>query len=485
MNNNKRGELRISNTKKVLLLVLLLVGVFPLQLLAQNRNEKKSSEGIVSMLFYYQPNARVLLKDYRSNHSGDNLLWSTIRNHSRELRAGRSHLQITVYVNTEDLINKRVVNTASIHGNILRSLIKQKALLNCAHCTFYFDTAQVMMDRACVKYIPMPVKVRSNQSVYYTLHMNNRAYMNAAYNHYFRTFGKLPILGDECGADTIYAAGAIGANDERVVADTQVVRHITDSIVVRHVVDTVIYHRAPKVLYKKTTVQPVQKNSAQKDTVRTVQEEPVKVQLAPPCAEQKVEKVKKIKKKRPDFYPLIGIKTNLIYWAGYTSEFKRRGTIPNLEAELYLQPHYSIDVDFTYNYLNKGKMRPEHKTWGISNVGLEPRYWFGRAGKFTGFYAGVYGLYGQFDLKTKDQLANGYTGNFYEGGASLGYSLQFTSHLGLEIGARYGYRVADGNTYEYMNSDYYRTNSFNQKGMKLTGIRFMLTYRFGKTQKNK
>jgi hypothetical protein len=181
--------------------------------------------------------------------------------------------------------------------------------------------------------------------------------------------------------------------------------------------------------------------------------------------------------------PFLAVKTNILYWGGITSEIKHRDMIPNLELELYAGKHISLNADAFYTYLNESK--PANNTWGISGIGVEPRFWFCKARQFTGLYAGVYGAYGDFDVKPEGITSMGHTGNFYEGGLSLGYYQPLSSHWGVEIGGRCGYRSVSGDVYYISDPHYYKQSSFTQSGLKLTGIRLLVTYRFGRSIKIK
>jgi hypothetical protein len=181
--------------------------------------------------------------------------------------------------------------------------------------------------------------------------------------------------------------------------------------------------------------------------------------------------------------PFLAVKTNLLYWGGITSELKHRDMIPNLELELYTRGHFSLNADAFYTYLNEKK--PAKNTWGVSAVGVEPRFWFCKPGKYTGLYAGLYGSYGDFDVKPENLTSNGHTGDFYEGGLSLGYYQSLSSHWGIEVGGRYGYRAVSGDLYYFSDPHYYKQSSFTQSGLKLTGIRLLVTYRFGRSIKIK
>jgi hypothetical protein len=178
------------------------------------------------------------------------------------------------------------------------------------------------------------------------------------------------------------------------------------------------------------------------------------------------------------FRPYLGIKTNLLYWAGVTSEPALRSMTPNVELEWYFRKHFSLNLDATYSYIKKQK--DTHQIWGLSSIAIEPRYWLTSDGSFKGFYAGLSGQYGDFDVKLdKISKEHGYTGTFWDGSLSLGYYAALTSHLGLEIGLKGGYQNVEYKAYVPENSGFYEVYSDSKSGLALTGLRILLVYRLG------
>lgn len=172
----------------------------------------------------------------------------------------------------------------------------------------------------------------------------------------------------------------------------------------------------------------------------------------------------------------FGIKTNLFYWTGITPELKRRDFIPNAELEWCFGRHWSLNADGAYVYLHNHNADQEQ--WGVSSIAIEPRFWLNRNNCFTGVYIGGYGLIGQFDVKLNTISEYGHTGDFHEGGISMGYYLPLSSRWGIEVGGRFGYRAVSGDIYRYVYPrHFYYDSSYTQNGFKLTGIRLLLTYR--------
>ena len=112
---------------------------------------------------------------------------------------------------------------------------------------------------------------------------------------------------------------------------------------------------------------------------------------------------------------------------------------------------------------------------------LEPRWWLKDNGLFRGFYAGIFGTYGDFDLQKKEQ-ETGYTGTYFMGGVTGGWCQVLGRHLYLEAALRLGFRSAKGDNYTILNDHYYWDSSENRSKFA-PQVRLQLVYRFGKSGK--
>jgi hypothetical protein len=177
---------------------------------------------------------------------------------------------------------------------------------------------------------------------------------------------------------------------------------------------------------------------------------------------------------------LFGIKTNLLYWAGMTPELKIRGLMPNLALEAYLGNRYSIHLEGVYTSLDK--KNADKEIWALSSIVLEPRVWLNGRSKFTGLYAGIYGQFGDFDIKLNDlSTTQGYTGTFFATGLSLGYHYAISSAFGLEAGLCGGYRQAKTSEYIYRETNHsYLFDTATESTFGLHQIRLSVVYRFAK-----
>jgi hypothetical protein len=416
----------------IITLIMSIFSFYPLDTIAQSDKGENQQNAPTTLFFYYKPYGKILLRNYKSNNSMYTRLASLIREHKKDIVSGNSHFAITAYIPFSERRNMKEVNYRSMQANVIRSLVKSREFLSSKHFTFHFDTDYVKKRVICVKYIPYRIIKGSNQLVSYTLH-DNQQYLYQAFHKYIARYGRIPLAEDEKIITGVMTVDTNKVNKREVLGDSIFVK---DSFPVHHISQSV---------------------PAGSQDFNIVNHSPVKEM----------------------FSPLLGIKTNLLYWVGITSEFRRRDMIPNLELEFYTCSKISLNTDISYIYMNKGDSKPSKKVWGVSNIGIEPRIWFHR--DFSGVYVGIYGLYGQMDVKLGNENQVGHTGNLYEGGISLGYALHLSNHWGLEFGSRFGSRSVNGDTYDYSSSHYYKQSSFTQYGLKVTGLRLLLVYRLGRT----
>lgn len=177
------------------------------------------------------------------------------------------------------------------------------------------------------------------------------------------------------------------------------------------------------------------------------------------------------------FIPKFSIKTNLFYLAGLLPDFKYYTPIPNVEAEYFITPCWSVAGTGAYAKWGTGKER----MFGISSWSLEPRFWFEGVDFIDGFYLGLYGMAGDFDKKGYDidPLYNNRTGSFRGGGLSLGGQILFTERWGMEIGFRAGVRRTETDLYCDQDPHYYRDDTYTKTRFNLQGLKVAIVYRFG------
>ncbi len=435
-NKNYSSGFQCKSDAIAFLLLVLIWLVFPLlSANSQSLENKKSSvrnKGS-SFLLQYNQNYKILFKAYKRNHSALDRMDLLIHRHRQNIYSGKSHLFITAYIRPEDLYNPIILNRTSIQGKIVRAYIKVRHQIAHRYCTLALDTNLHSNSLVRVKYIFGPT--------------------------------------------------AACCHSVRLVADSYPIRssHVSAGIISRHREE---YKESP-VRTEQVLTPIVSRGEKTKPNVidPSLGDEN---ELSPKTdhANQSVCIIPAFvdKRKHPGTSLLFGIKTNLFYWAGITPELKHRDFIPNIELEWYFNRHWSLNVDgayvYTHNYNN------DQEQWGVSSIAMEPRFWLNGSNCFTGIYVGVYGLIGQFDVKLNTISEYGHTGDFHEGGISLGYYLPLSSRWGIEVGGRFGYRAVRGDIYRYVYPvHFYYDSSYTQNGLKLTGIRLLLTYRLGKFKK--
>lgn len=181
----------------------------------------------------------------------------------------------------------------------------------------------------------------------------------------------------------------------------------------------------------------------------------------------------KILTKRPKTQKaLLNIKTDLVQWAGVTSDFDGLHAVtPNLSLEFMFARRWSVEVGGSYS--NWDAFSGSKGLWAVSQAWVEPRVYFGKADGFRGVYAGVYGLFGSYDIQSGEI---GHTGTHVNLGLSLGYVQTLSRSWFLEFGVRGGYRMGKGALYDIQDGHHYY-NCDKEKGQFSGQVRLNLTCR--------
>ena len=153
-----------------------------------------------------------------------------------------------------------------------------------------------------------------------------------------------------------------------------------------------------------------------------------------------------------------------------------------MKVECFFADRWSIALGGLYSdFAYKDKSRDR---WALSKVSLESRMWF-LPGKFTGFNAGLFAGYGDFDVRGSaidpdKETLYGRTGRFWSAGASVGYLLPLGAGFSAGANLQAGYRsVSGGKKYRYdklEDMNYLETN-FSSTGFML-GFELNVSYRF-------
>lgn len=173
----------------------------------------------------------------------------------------------------------------------------------------------------------------------------------------------------------------------------------------------------------------------------------------------------------------LGIKTNMLLFAGLLPDGSMYSPVANAAAEVYFMDRFSAQVSFAYAMpYNKGD---QHNLFSMTCLEVEPRWWLWGDSYFCGLYAGVYGQYGSFNVRIKEKLEDNSTGLFYGGGISVGWLQPLWRGFYVEAGLQAGYRLDTVDVYELIPGSgnkklaTYSLNSFTLQGMNLSvGYRF-------------
>lgn len=193
----------------------------------------------------------------------------------------------------------------------------------------------------------------------------------------------------------------------------------------------------------------------------------------------------RIREERRKFVPVLGIKTNLASWAGLTPEFEHTTFMPNLAAEAFFLKRFSAELSAVYFNFSFGS----GGHWGVSGYSLEPRFWLKGDGHYKGFYFGVYGQAGNFNVQRGEAetgtgtgmeagAASNHTGTYFDAGVSVGYYLPLTKRLGAEFGLRGGFHSANSQSYDIRGDINYLSGTDDANRFGLTRINVSLSYRF-------
>lgn len=183
----------------------------------------------------------------------------------------------------------------------------------------------------------------------------------------------------------------------------------------------------------------------------------------------------RIREERRKFVPAFGIKTNLVSWAGVTPEFEHTTFMPNLAAEAFFLKRFSAELSAVYSNFSFGS----GKFWGVSGYSLEPRFWLKGDGHYKGFFFGVYGQAGDFNVRRGEaETPSNHTGTYFDAGVSVGYYLPITKRLGAEFGLRGGYHSANSQSYDIRGDVNYLNGTDDANRIGLTRINVSLSYRF-------
>lgn len=205
-------------------------------------------------------------------------------------------------------------------------------------------------------------------------------------------------------------------------------------------------------------------------------------QLARERAEQQAELQRQREARRDArrIHPVLAVKTDAVYWAGMMPGFEMGTYTPNLALELFFAHRWSLQLGGSY--ANWDAVWGDYGLFATSAVDLEWRSWLGTKDLFRGFFLGLYGTYGDYDVQD-GSAPKGQTGTFFGAGAGLGWAQTISRHWSFEIQVRAGYRSVSNEFYDIdteTGTPHYYLDWKQSKGEIVPQVRLQLVYRFGK-----
>lgn len=173
----------------------------------------------------------------------------------------------------------------------------------------------------------------------------------------------------------------------------------------------------------------------------------------------------------------LGVKTNALLFAGLLPDGSMYSPIVNVAAEVYFLQRFSAQLSFAYAMpYHKGD---KNNLFSLTGFMVEPRWWLLGDGRFRGLFAGVYGQYGSFDVRIKEELEDNCSGSFYGGGISAGWLQPVWRGFYAEAGVQVGYRSDAVDVYSYTaGSAYKKEASYTLNSFTLQGFSLSVGWRF-------
>ena len=160
--------------------------------------------------------------------------------------------------------------------------------------------------------------------------------------------------------------------------------------------------------------------------------------------------------------PLVGVKTNAIYWLTTTI---------NVGAEIGLGRKTTVDLLGTYNPWSFGDNK-KVKHWLIQP---EFRYW--TCERFNGHFWGLHAFYGEFNMGGIKMLGlrkYRYEGTLYGAGIAYGHQWILGKRWNLEATIGVGYARIEYDKYEYQTcGPYIKKGTKDYIGPTKVGINFI------------
>jgi len=415
------------------------------------------------VLLKFEPNSSVLKRRFLDNTASLVKLDFIVTSNLEKLKSGKSHLAITGFIMSEMTDSAKAINQISVQSSVVKSYLMLKYNFTNSCITYRIDNSQEVLNNLIeISYVESPVATDDNRFIYYTLKPTPSNLKIVLSN-----YGKIPYEKSFVIPNVVNVSDGIVIEKakERTQYDLPLIKRIElDSSIDLFTVDSL-----PNFFIYSYSLRGIAIKNGTGSTICASFAAKQKKQLVP--------------KTRSIFYPVIGIKTNLISWAGYTPslELGKQTSISNIELEGYFAQRFSISIDGIYTPLFRNS--EDLQWWKVNGIAMEARVWLGAKDVFKGFYSGFYVITGEFDIMKESIGMFGYTGKYYGGGLSFGFVQPIFKALHLEIGVRGGFRDDIWDSYEIEEGKSYYLSSGSRRGFKLQGLRFCLMLRFGKQLK--
>lgn len=417
-----------------------IVAVLFLLILSQNAFGQNASKNADIFRLSFAAGSNVLERKFCDNSTALNNLAPAISSQIYDIKTNRAHIEITGYILIDKTDDLSSLNEISLQASVVRAYLKTRYGLDNNCFTFNIDNSLDVSNVIEVTIKSSDVPIGANRDIFYTFNPSP----NSLYNVFIQYDSipykqKVTLLGAETIKEPMLKIDNICAKADSVLTGF-----------------AIPYKSNQHIVFNK-----------------------INLGAVPPV----IKRVKNFNQRA--IRPYVAIKTNAIFWAGFSPSLERgrQDYIPNFEMEFYFASRFSISIDGFYAPIDRKKTGTE---WCYTDgIAAEQRIWLNNnginRGGFMGFYTGIYGATGEFDILQQSSENLGYTGDYYGAGVSVGFALPlFSKRLALEIGARGGYRIDNWESYEADNGSYYFVDSGTQKGFKLQGLRLSIMYRFGK-----
>lgn len=464
----------------------------------------------VSFEFKFPNGSNVLEMSYESNRPEISGMNEFISYNRSSIQRGSSHLAIIAYIKPEHKDNIYAVNRASVLGSVVRSYIKTRHGLNNISFTFIIRDTDASSNLVKVEYRPFPVRYYENQDIFYTLKPAYKELVSAMAN-----YREIPFESDIKQRVMERFPEERSVNDllkseeeltERIVAKlvkalseaerqevhsqkNQSIKTEGTKVESTKVESTKTETQIPVTTHENTaaeasSVQPAASVTIPQQPARLAKESETERTLVQTnqreSSEDKQREPKRQKEREKGVYlPVAAIKTNLLGFAGVIPPSTMTDPIFNLSAELFFAKRFSLMAEGFKAPISDNTDINSQDWYKVSGAILEGRLYIGKTSLFKGLFAGVYGLYGDFDIRDVSVDEKGKTGNYTGAGLSIGYALPLYRGFTLEAGIRAGYRSDKYDTYVVNNGGFYISESLTNSEFGLTSYNIGISYRFG------